>query len=71
MENKQDIQDLMPPLAAAIFLCTTVKSLAKWRSTGENNVPYRKLGKKVLYSRSDLERYLAKHSFNAVEGGES
>ncbi len=71
MEKNQDIQDLMPPLMAAIVLCTTVKTLAKWRSTGENNVPYRKLGKKVLYSRADLEKYLARHSFNAVEGGES
>lgn len=70
MENKQDPQDLMPPLATAIFLCTSVKTLAKWRSTGENNVPYKKLGKKILYSRSDLEKYLAKHSFNSVEEDE-
>ncbi len=69
MENKKDTQDLMPPAEAATFLCTTVKSLAKWRSTGEHKVPYRKLGKKVLYSRSDLEKYLAKHSFNSVEEG--
>ncbi|MDF1690053.1 MAG: helix-turn-helix domain-containing protein [Cycloclasticus sp.] len=68
MEAKQD---LIPPLAAAILLCTTTRTLAKWRSTGQNNIPYKKLGRKVLYSRSDLARYLAKHSFNAVEGGES
>lgn len=70
MGNKQDTQDLMPPIEAAIFLCSSVKTLAKWRSTGEHNVPYRKLGKSVLYSRADLDAYLAKHSFNKV-GGEA
>ncbi len=68
MEAKQD---LIPPLAAAILLCTTTRTLAKWRSTGENSLPYKKLGRKVLYSRRELEKYLAKHSFNAVEGSES
>jgi len=66
-ENKE--QDLMTPETAAPWLCTTPKTLAKWRSTGENNLPYRKLGKKVLYSRKDLQAYLDKHSYNAVQGG--
>ncbi len=68
MDSKQNTQDLMEPEEAASFLRSTVKTLAKWRSTGENNVPYRKLGKKVLYSRSDLGKYLDLHSFNKLEG---
>lgn len=70
MGNNEQAQDLITPIVAAALMCTSIKTLAKWRSTGENNIPYKKLGKKVLYSRSDLEKYLAKHSFNSVEGGE-
>ena len=61
-------QDYITPTEAAAFLCSTVKTLAKYRSTGENNIPYRKLGNKILYSRSDLTAYMDKHSFNSVEG---
>jgi len=69
MENIENTQDLITPMAAATLLCTSTKSLAKWRSTGENNVPYRKLGKKVLYSRKDLQAYLDRHSYNPVQAG--
>ncbi|MDX2426151.1 MAG: helix-turn-helix domain-containing protein [Cycloclasticus sp.] len=65
-----ELQDLMLPADAATFLCTTRATLAKYRSTGENKIPYRRLGKKILYSRADLTKYLAKHSFNRVDGGE-
>ena len=63
-----NINDFMKPEVAAEYLCVSVRSLNKWRSTGEHNVPYRKLGKSVLYSRADLDAYLAKHSYNSVEG---
>jgi len=68
MENKEHTQDLITPIVAATLLCSTVKSLAKYRCTGQHNIPYRKLGKKILYSRKDLQAYLDKHSFNKVEG---
>lgn len=65
MINKRD---LMKPEEAAEYLRVSARSLNKWRSTGEHNVPYRKLGKSVLYSRVDLDAYLANHSYNSVEG---
>jgi len=68
MENNEQAQDLITPIVAAELMCTSIKTLAKWRCTGQNNIPYRKLGKKVLYSRRDLQTYLDKHSYNPVQG---
>jgi len=53
---------------AAIHLNVSVRTLAKWRSTGYPNLPYSKVGRCVRYTLHDLEAYLAKHSFNCVEG---
>lgn len=43
--------------AAAKYLDTTVGTLAKWRYLGEGP-PYVKLGRRVVYRRETLERYL-------------
>lgn len=59
--------NLITPEEAAEYLCVSVKSLAKWRSTGENNVPFIKVGRCARYSRVDLDAYLTKHTHNSVE----
>ncbi len=53
---------------AATHLNVSVRTLAKWRSVGYPNLPYSKVGRCVRYKLLDLEAYLAKHSFNCVEG---
>lgn len=53
---------------AATHLNVSVRTLAKWRSAGYPNLPYSKVGRCVRYKLHDLEAYLAKHSFNQVEG---
>jgi excisionase family DNA binding protein len=60
-------QNLVVPDQAADHLSVSVRTLAKWRSTGENNIPYTKIGRCVRYRLSDLDAYIQKHSHNSVE----
>jgi hypothetical protein len=39
---------------AAILIHTPEKSLIKWRSTGEHNIPFIKIGRNVRYRTKDL-----------------
>lgn len=50
--------DLMSPDEAAAYTRLSVKTLAKMRCHG-TSMPFLKLGKKVMYRRSDLDRWLA------------
>lgn len=50
---------------ASILLCTPEKSLIKWRSTGEHNIPFIKIGRNVRYRTKDLREWIEKH----VQGG--
>jgi hypothetical protein len=50
---------------AAILLCTPEKSLIKWRSTGEHNIPFIKIGRNVRYRTQDLRNWIEAH----VQGG--
>jgi excisionase family DNA binding protein len=50
--------DLMLPDEAAAYTRLSVKTLAKMRCRG-TSMPFLKLGKKVMYRRSDLDRWLA------------
>lgn len=47
---------------AATLLCTPKNTLIKWRSTGENKIPYIKIGRNVRYRVSDLRAWLEAHS---------
>mgnify|MGYP003759957115 CR=1 FL=1 len=60
-------QNLVTPDQAANHLSVSVRTLAKWRSTGFPNIPYVKVSRCVRYRLSDLDAYIAKHSFNSVE----
>jgi Helix-turn-helix domain len=50
---------------AARLLNIPASTLTKWRSTGENNVPYIKIGRQVKYRTTDLLRYIEKHTICA------
>ncbi|UOA06946.1 helix-turn-helix domain-containing protein [Methylobacter sp. S3L5C] len=50
---------------ASILICTPEKSLIKWRSTGEHNIPFIKIGRNVRYRTKDLREWIEKH----VQGG--
>lgn len=67
LETKLSKRKLTPEEAAE-YLNISVRTLAKWRSIGSPSIPYSKIGRCIRYSQSDLEAYLAKHTFNSVEG---
>ena len=45
--------------AAAEYLGVQPGTLSVWRSTGRYAVPFLKVGRKVLYSKRDLDAWLA------------
>ena len=46
---------------AARLIRTPEKSLIKWRSTGEHNIPYVKIGRNVRYRTADLRKWIEAH----------
>ncbi|WP_238875640.1 helix-turn-helix domain-containing protein [Klebsiella quasipneumoniae] len=44
---------------AAIELGVTSQTLANWAHTGRVQIPFHKVGRKVIYLKSDLDAYLA------------
>jgi excisionase family DNA binding protein len=60
-------QNLITPENAANYLSVSVRTLAKWRSIGYPNIPYTKVGRCIRYKQSDLDAYLAKHTYNSME----
>ncbi|MGF7163255.1 excisionase family DNA binding protein [Rhodoligotrophos appendicifer] len=55
---------------AANVIGVTERTLSTWRHTGHVRIPYVKIGRKVVYRRSDLERYLDEHTVNASAAAE-
>ncbi len=51
-------QKLLTTNEAADYLSTTVGTLAIWRTTGRYQIPFIKVGRKVLYRHSDLDNWL-------------
>ena len=50
-------------LAAAKHLGVAAATLQYWRSTGSQEIPFMKVGGRVIYSLSDLDEWLAKHTY--------
>ncbi|KAA1047915.1 helix-turn-helix domain-containing protein [Pseudocitrobacter sp. 73] len=44
---------------AAAYLGVNAQTLANWAHTGKVGIPHHKVGRKVIYMRSDLDSYLA------------
>ena len=52
---------------ASQLLKTPAASLIKWRSTGEHNIPFFRIGRNVRYRTADLRAWIEAH----VQGGVS
>ena len=57
---------LVTAMAMAEMLGISEKTLNKWRSTGENNVPYVKIGKAVRYRTADVRAWVEKRTVHKV-----
>jgi DNA-binding transcriptional MerR regulator len=57
------MKQLLNNLAAAKHLGVAAATLQYWRSTGVQEIPFLKVGGRVIYSLSDLDKWLAKHTF--------
>ncbi|EOC1455453.1 MULTISPECIES: helix-turn-helix domain-containing protein [Enterobacteriaceae] len=44
---------------AAAYLGVNSQTLANWAHTGKVEIPHHKVGRKVIYMKSDLDSYLA------------
>lgn len=44
---------------AAAYLGINAQTLANWAHTGRVGIPHHKIGRKVIYMKSDLDSYLA------------
>ncbi|MGZ8955531.1 MAG: helix-turn-helix domain-containing protein [Methylovulum sp.] len=47
---------------ASTLLHIPAATLIKWRSTGENNIPYIRIGRQIKYRTADLRAYIEKHT---------
>lgn len=50
--------NILPSKEAADYLHITEGTLAVWRSTGRYKIPFIKVGRKVMYRKSDLDDFL-------------
>lgn len=56
---------IITPAEASKLLRTPEATLSKWRSTGDHNIPYLKIGRNIRYRTADLKKWLDAH----VKGG--
>lgn len=54
----------------ADILNTSEATLSLWRCLNRHEIPYFKIGSKVLYAKEDLQKWLPKHcvDFNSGKG---
>lgn len=57
-----NIDVLTDTAGASRVLHIPAATLVKWRSTGENNVPFVKIGRQVKYRTADLKAYIERHT---------
>jgi len=53
---------------AAMLIHTPEKSLIKWLSTGEHNIPFIKIGRNVHYRIKDLKDWIEAHVQCGLKG---
>ena len=53
---------LIVPRSASEILGVTIETLAVWRSTGRYDLPYVKVGRKVMYRLEDIQSFIEKRT---------
>jgi len=61
---------LIDQVAAGALLGIPPKTLQKWRSTHETNLPYIRIGRAIRYRTTDLKAFIDANTHNKVTGGE-
>jgi len=51
-------ESLMTPAEAADYLRVSEGTLTVWRCTGRHNLPFAKIGRRVMYRREALDRWI-------------
>ncbi|EEA8074176.1 helix-turn-helix domain-containing protein [Salmonella enterica subsp. enterica] len=57
--NNPTILERLTRAEAAAYLGVNTQTLANWAHTGKVGIPHHKVGRKVIYMKSDLDSYLA------------
>ncbi|MBJ8969868.1 helix-turn-helix domain-containing protein [Citrobacter portucalensis] len=57
--NNSIILERLTRAEAAAYLGVNTQTLANWAHTGKVGIPHHKVGRKVIYMKSDLDNYLA------------
>lgn len=57
--NNPTILERLTRAEAAAYLGVNAQTLANWAHTGKVGIPHHKVGRKVIYMKSDLDNYLA------------
>lgn len=60
-----DVREHMLRPEAAAYVRLSEKTLANWACSGEH-IPFYKLGKRVIYKRSDLDAFIASKATGPV-----
>lgn len=60
--------DLLTPEQAGQLLGVSVKTLASWRSTGRNALPYIRCGARIRYQRQALAEWLTQRTQTSTAG---
>lgn len=56
--NNPTILERLTRAEAAAYLGVNAQTLANWAHTGKVGIPHHKVGRKVIYMKSDLDNYL-------------
>jgi excisionase family DNA binding protein len=63
---RANVRELVSRKEAADILNVQPQTLAKWGSTQRYDLPYIKVGKAVRYRRTDLQKFMERHTVGAV-----
>jgi len=57
---------LLTRTEASDYLGIKSQTLAVWASTGRYDLPFIKIGRKVLYRKEDLDQFLTRRTFTST-----
>lgn len=60
-------QKLLTRPAAAAYLFVEPQTLAVWATTGRYSLPFIKIGRKVLYRKTDLDDFIASRTITKTK----